>query len=264
MIGEIYIGGSGLALGYLGKPELTKDRFIPDPFCEGGRLYRTGDLGRWLPDGNMEFIGRKDDQVKIHGHRIELGEIAYALQAHPDVEAAVILAGRKPSGEQLLTAYVKAGLHVQSSALRAFLRRSLPAYMIPSNVVRVEHFPLTASGKPDREKLEKMESFFSETEYAVPRNEVEQRLASIWQELLEKERIGIKDNFFESGGHSIKVMKLVSRIHKEFGVKLRFDDVFNHATVEDLAKEIMRSNWAKEPMVDAYEKDLIEDKNFII
>src|SRR6185312_12162553 len=196
--GELYIGGAGLARGYLGRPELTAERFVADPFAEdGGRLYRTGDLVRYLPDGNLEFIGRADEQVKIRGFRIELGEIEAGLLGYAGVRQAVVVA--------------REGLAVEAAELRGHLRRSLPEYMIPGAFVQLQQLPLTVNGKVDRRGLPAPEER-GQAEYVAPRTATEQVLAEVWAEVLHLERVGIHDNFFELGGHSLLATQVIARV----------------------------------------------------
>nr|WP_295875048.1 non-ribosomal peptide synthetase [uncultured Chitinophaga sp.] len=226
--GEICIGGIGLARGYLHQPALTAEKFVPHPFLAGERLYKTGDLGRWLPDGNIEYLGRKDDQVKIRGYRIELGEIEAALLKYPGTEAAVVVAKHNAGGDKELVAYVVNKSPVQASDLKAYLGNLLPAYMVPAYYMQVNAFPLTANGKLDRKQLpapdgaaESMKAAF-----AAPANKTEAALLAIWQNVLWKDGISVLDNFFDLGGHSLKATRLASQIHKAFDVRMSLKDLF--------------------------------------
>ncbi len=237
VVGELCVGGAGLALGYLNKPELTAEKFVPNPFRPGELMYKTGDLVRWLPDGNVEFKGRKDDQVKIAGYRIELGEVEAALQHHPQVDSAVVLAKLNPSGEKILVAYYVAQEQVEPTALRAFMAASLPAYMIPWHFMQVAAMPLTANGKLDRKQLPEPQGFEAQrsVDYVAPTTATQTKLVQVWQEILGKENISIKDNFFDLGGHSLKATRLASYIHKLFDAPVTLEDLFVNPVLEDQA-----------------------------
>jgi len=247
--GEIWVGGDGLARGYLNNPELTAEKFRPSPSTPAtthhspltNRLYRTGDRGRWLDDGTIEFLGRVDDQVKIRGFRIEPGEIEARLLRHPEVKEAVVLAREDQSGEKALCAYLvtKAGRHLESQVLREFLSRSLPDYMIPAHVITLECLPLTVSGKINRKALPEPDIKASQ-HYVAARDESERRLVSLWAEVLgiEDPQIGITDNFFSLGGHSLKATTLLALIHKKFQVQIRLADFFKSATIAGLSSQI--------------------------
>ncbi|MFL5745679.1 MAG: amino acid adenylation domain-containing protein [Niastella sp.] len=238
--GEICVGGIGLGRGYLNNEELTREKFIPHPWLPGERIYRTGDLGRWLPDGNIVFTGRKDEQVKIRGYRIEPGEIEKALQSHPDIDSAVVIAKVKPSGEKELVAYLTGKNTLTAPAIHAHLSRIVPAYMLPGYYVLLSAFPLTPNGKIDRRALPDPEgrSLLSDIEFVAPRNDIEEKLVAIWQQILGKDRIGVKDNFFEIGGHSLKVTQLISRINSSFLVQIRIQSIFREPTIENIAVQI--------------------------
>lgn len=240
VVGEIYIGGVGLARGYLNRPELTAERFTQDPFSDDptSRLYRTGDLARFLPDGNIEFVGRSDHQVKIRGFRVELGEIEAAFLKHPRVRDAVVLAREDHPGNMRLVAYLVAaeGSAPLRPELRAFLRNKLPDYMVPHAIVELESLPLTPNGKVDRDALPLPEhdNLASTAEYVAPRTETEKILVEIWQELLGIDKIGIHDNLFDLGGHSLLTVRVVMRA-KRRGVILAPDLIFQFPTVAELA-----------------------------
>lgn len=242
--GELYIGGAGLALGYMNRPELTAEKFVADPFSNHARkrLYRTGDLVRWRADGNLEFLGRIDDQVKLRGFRIELGEIESVLIEHPDVsQCVVILRQDRPDDNRLVAYCVPAhGTRLNTSQLRSHLRDRLPDYMVPSAFVEMEKLPLTATGKLDRRDLPVPDDSRPElaTDYATPRNPIEQQLASIWSEVLGIQEIGIHDNFFALGGHSLLAVRMNSRIASALQVKLPLRKLFEASTIAELATEI--------------------------
>jgi amino acid adenylation domain-containing protein len=247
--GEIYIGGAGVACGYLNRPGLTAQRFVPDPFTEpsphgvysGARLYRTGDLGRYLSDGNIEFLGRNDDQVKLRGYRIELGEIEAQLRSCAGVREAVVLAREDVPGEKRLVAYATAtaGAQLQASELRDALRVVLPEYMIPSLFVMLPALPLTPSGKLDRRALPAPEGLHRVTTYEPPEGDIERALAEIWQSLLHVERVGRHDNFFELGGHSLLTVSLMTRIRGALDVRVSVASIFTSPTIAGLARLIL-------------------------
>ncbi|OXB20714.1 hypothetical protein B0A71_06650, partial [Flavobacterium tructae] len=239
VIGELCIGGAQVARGYLNKEELTKEKFIANPFKEGERIYKTGDLARWLPDGNIEYIGRKDDQVKIRGYRIELGEIENVLSSLAGVNQCCVLAKEDTAGNKRLVGYVVLEAALDKDRLQNQLKLSLPEYMVPQLWVTLEKMPLTSNGKLDKKALPDPDgSDLSSTEYVAPRNETEEQLAAIWQNLLGVEQIGIHDNFFELGGHSLLATRLVSMIRKELIIEVSIREVFEHATISDLAAHI--------------------------
>ncbi|KIO77621.1 hypothetical protein TH53_08205 [Pedobacter lusitanus] len=231
--GEICVAGIGVARGYLKRPDLTAEKFVPNPFHSGERMYKTGDLGRWLPDGNMEYLGRMDDQVKIRGFRIELGEIESVLQDHPLVSQAVVVAKSDESDIKRLVGYVVPEEGADRDELTEYLKERLPEYMVPV-IFMMEEFPLTANGKIDKKALPDVVSSMLQ-EYVAPRDHREQQLAEIWQRLLEVPQIGIYDNFFERGGHSLLVIRLIAAIRKEMSTELLVKDVFVRPTVHELA-----------------------------
>ncbi|RTQ90552.1 MULTISPECIES: non-ribosomal peptide synthetase [Stenotrophomonas] len=238
--GELYVGGAGVARGYLNRPELTDERFLPDPYDSdpSARLYRTGDLGRRLPDGDLQYLGRNDFQVKIRGFRIELGEIEACLQACDGVREAVVHAREDTPGDKRLVGYLiaEAGGNPSAAALREALRHHLAEYMIPTAFVRVEEWPLTGNGKLDRHALPAPDATAIATHrYQAPVNEVEQVIASIWQDVLGIERVGRHDNFFELGGDSIRTIAVVAKA-KKLGLSLSVAQVFRSASVAQLAK----------------------------
>jgi amino acid adenylation domain-containing protein len=238
--GEIYIGGAGVALGYLNRPELTRERFIPDPFNagSGATLYRTGDLGRWRADGNIEFLGRNDHQVKLRGFRVELGEIEAQLARHPQVREAAVIVRADVPGEKRLVAYLMARTQNAPSAdtLRSHLKAALPEYMIPGAFVVLDSLPLTPSGKVDRKSLPVPDlSAYVTQKYEAPRGSVEEALAGIWRELLQVERVGRHDNFFDFGGHSLLATRVISRIRELLHVELSLRALFDAPNIAMLA-----------------------------
>jgi amino acid adenylation domain-containing protein len=236
-VGEIHVGGVALARGYLKRPQLTGERFLPNPFVGSGRMYQTGDFGRWRADGNLEYMGRKDTQVKVHGYRIELGEIEGQLLKHAQVKEAVVLAREDAPGEKRLVAYYSSLDHeVEQEGLRTHLQQHLPAYMVPAALVRLAKLPLTPSGKVDRRALRAPEeSDYVRRDYEDPQGEIELALAQIWQELLGVSRVSRYDNFFELGGHSLRAIHLQLRIHAGFGITVPLRATFEHPTLHQLA-----------------------------
>ncbi|RAX06509.1 hypothetical protein CKY10_22495 [Photorhabdus sp. HUG-39] len=241
--GELYIGGVQVGRGYLNRPELTAERFIADPFSNkaGARLYKTGDLGRWLPDGNIEYLGRNDFQVKIRGFRIELGEIEARLAACDGVREAVVVAREDAPGDKRLVAYLvpQAGMGLDAATLRAELSTSLADYMLPGAFVGLEALPLTPNGKLDRQALPAPDQSAVVTrQYEAPQGKLEQQLAQIWQDLLGVEHIGRHDNFFELGGHSLLAMSLVARLRQSLDTEIVLGDIFTEKTISQLAISI--------------------------
>ncbi|HVR07865.1 MAG TPA: amino acid adenylation domain-containing protein, partial [Thermoanaerobaculia bacterium] len=253
--GELYVGGAGLARGYLRRPELTAEAFVPDPFAggalsQGGRLYRTGDLARRQADGTLVFAGRRDHQVKVRGFRIEPGEIESVLRRHPGVGEAVVAPFAEGGRDRRLAAfYTAADESLDEAALRAFARRSLPEHMVPSAFLRLPALPLTANGKVDRRALPSPADLLAaadpgERDAAVPRTPVEEVIAGIWEEVLGFDRarpprgIGLHENFFDLGGHSLLVTRVLSRIREALGVELKVQALFAHPTVAALAQAV--------------------------
>jgi amino acid adenylation domain-containing protein/non-ribosomal peptide synthase protein (TIGR01720 family) len=239
--GELYAGGEGVARGYLNRPGLTAEKFVPDPFSPepGARLYRTGDRARWRPDGTVEFLGRLDEQVKVRGFRIEPGEVEAALARHPSVRRAAVAAREDASGDKVLAAYVvpASGGEVDAAALRAWLREHLPAPMIPSAFVRMEQLPLTANGTVDRRALPAPDPAAAGAArgHVAPRTPVEETLCAVFAEVLGVERVGVEDDFFALGGHSLRAMQVASRVHEQLGAELPLRALFDAPTVAELA-----------------------------
>lgn len=236
--GELYTGGDGVAKGYLNQPDLTAEKFVSNPFDKSDTLYRTGDLARWRDDGAIEFIGRNDNQVKVRGFRIELGEIETNLMLHAEVQQAVVIAFMNTVGTQELAAYVVGSASLETNELTTFLRRSLPAHMIPAQLVKLDNLPLTINGKVDTRALPSLLANSSNTaEIIAPRNEAETVLLTIWRTVLNRERLGISDHFFENGGDSIKAIQISSRLIAQ-GWQMTVADLFTHPTVTALAPHI--------------------------
>src|SRR5438093_381914 len=243
-VGELYIGGVGLARGYLNRPELTQERFVPHPFSAevGTRLYKTGDLARHLANGDLEYLGRGDYQVKIRGHRIELGEVEAVVSQHPAVRETVVVAREDSPGDKRLVAYVvpRPDQTPQTGELRSYLKQKMPEYMVPTGFVMLEALPLTPNGKVDRRRLPAPDRSRPEHEsgYVAPRNKVELRLVEVWQEALDIKPISVTDNFFDLGGHSLLAVRLFIQIEKSFGRSLPLATIFKAPTVEQLAAMI--------------------------
>nr|WP_276540155.1 non-ribosomal peptide synthetase [Paenibacillus dendritiformis] len=237
--GELCISGAGVARGYLNRPELTVERFVENPFEPGARMYRTGDLAKWLPDGTIAYLGRIDHQVKIRGYRIELGEVEAQLLKIASVQEAVVIAREDGDGQPYLCAYIVADKELTAGELRSALSQALPSYMVPSCFVQLEHMPLTSNGKIDRKALPAPDgSMQTGADYVAPRTALEAELAQIWQEVLGLSRIGVKDNFFDIGGHSLRATTLVAKLHKEMGIEMPLREVFQYPTIEQMAEVI--------------------------
>jgi hypothetical protein len=225
----LYIGGSGIARGYLNNRELTSERFLPNRFKgDGSRLYRTGDLVRWLADGNLEYLGRNDEQVKIRGYRIELGEIEHALLKLEGIRQASVLCKERKSGSSVskyLVGYYVSDVEWSPDRITDELSSVLPEYMVPAVYVRLEHFPLTVNGKLDKMKLPDPE-FGSEESYVGPSTELEEKMCLIWQDVLGISRVGVQDDFFRIGGNSILAIRVSHRMSETLGVEIKVADVF--------------------------------------
>jgi len=244
--GEIYVGGAGVARGYLNRPELTQERFVKDPFSKDpcARLYRTGDLARYLTNGEIAYLGRIDEQIKILGHRIEPNEIVSVLDRHPHIQSSLVLAREEPCREKHLVAYVVLNPESQTSAadLRSFLEKELPQYMVPALFVRLEAMPLTQNGKLDRAALPapNSDNTLRDEEFTPPRTPVEERLAVMLSALLGLDQVSVHDNFFMLGGHSLLGTQLISQLRGAFGIELPLRTLFESPTVEQLSHQIER------------------------
>lgn len=246
--GELFVGGAGVTYGYLNRPDLTAEKFIPDPFAEkpGQRLYRTGDRARYLSDGNIEFLGRMDYQVKIRGFRIELGEVEATLGRYPDIQQAAVIVSGSNGQTQRLVAFLVAqnGLQPSISELRAYLKNHLPDYMIPAHFIWLDEMPLSPNGKIDRRALSAYdlgEAIGPKTDFVAPRNATEQIIADIWQSVLGCQRVGCHDNFFELGGHSLLATQVISRLREAFQTDVPLRVIFESPTVAELAEYFDRS-----------------------
>jgi acyl-CoA synthetase (AMP-forming)/AMP-acid ligase II len=238
--GEIWIGGHGVARGYRARPELTAQRFAADPFSERSRaqMYRTGDIGRWRPDGGLDFLGRVDAQVKIRGFRVEPGEIEVVLGQHPDVRECSVIPYEFAPGDRRLAAYVvpRVGQSLQGTELRAHLKSRLPEFMIPSTFTLLEELPRTVNDKVERSLLPAPGVTLSpNTEHVAPRTLVEKEIQAIWMEVLRIPNVGIDDDFFETGGHSLLALQTVSRLHARFGRLIRLRDLYQTRTIRSLS-----------------------------
>ncbi|MEH2001258.1 MAG: amino acid adenylation domain-containing protein [Nostoc sp.] len=246
--GELHIGGVGLARGYLNRPELTQEKFISNPFEEIGKskLYKTGDLARYLPNGNIEYLGRIDNQVKIRGFRIELGEVETVLSQHGDVQICCVIAREEIPGNKRLVAYIvphpqatcteRSRSTPTTSELRQFLSNKLPGYMVPAAFVILESLPLTPNGKVDRRALPDPDLHQELSDYVIPNTEVEKIIAGIWQKALELEKVGVYNNFFELGGHSLLLVQINQQLQEIFGLELSIVDMFNYSTIHTLSQ----------------------------
>ena len=242
--GELCVGGEGLGRGYLNQPTLTNEKFVINPFISGERVYRSGDLGKLSVDGELEYLGRLDHQVKIRGFRIELGEIEKQLSTHEDINEAVVIAKEEKNGEKYLCAYIVGERGIPVFELRDYLISRLPGHMIPSYFIQLGKIPLTSSGKLDQKALPKPEFDGSIGEYVPPRNGVEAKLAAIWEEELGLSRLGIHDNFFSAGGHSLKAVQVAGKIRSVLGVEVRIHELFQFPTIAELSQIIQKRNVA--------------------
>ena len=238
VVGEICVGGIGVGRGYVEEPGKTAQSYIPDVFCgTGARLYRTGDVGRLGRGGEIEYLGRIDQQVKVRGYRIELGEIEAALNEHPAIDQAVVVAIGQDEGERRLVAYLVAKEQLSRNDLKEYLKERLPDYMVPAVMMQLEELPLTANGKIDRKALPKPLAGV-EVEYAGPQTEVEEILVGIWAEALGVERVGINDNFFDLGGNSLSAFRVISRVRRALDVEVPLLKLFETGTISEFAKQI--------------------------
>jgi acyl carrier protein len=256
--GELHIGGAGVSRGYLNRPELTKERFIPDPFRPGGRLYKTGDLARRRLDGTIAFAGRIDHQVKINGLRVELGEIEAALLTHPEVGQAVVVVTTDQSGARQLTGYLRAepGSTPPVADLRAHLARTLPGYMIPTYLIALDQLPLTANGKIDKAALPAPETVIVRAEPVPPRTLLETMLVDLYATVLSNDRIGAADSFFDAGGNSLQALQLIAQLYSTLAVDLDVSAVFLAPTAQQLADVLREKHGFEDASLD---EESIED-----
>ena len=264
--GEIYIGGAGVARGYLNRAELTAERFLPDPYIEdanegGARMYRTGDLGRWRADGQIEFLGRNDFQVKVRGFRIELGEIEARLAEHAGIREAVVWRARTRPATSVwwpTTRVKKTETTKRRSRPRSCgrsLAASLPEYMVPAAYVRLESLPLTPNGKLDRKALPAPdEDAYATQTYEAPQGEMERKLAEIWAEVLKLEKVGRHDNFFALGGHSLLAMRVMTRLRQAWGVEVGIRELFAHPVLAELVRSVEQAKRTELPPITRAER----------
>ncbi|MCV0025607.1 surfactin non-ribosomal peptide synthetase SrfAB [Bacillus sp. XT-2] len=243
--GELCVGGSGVARGYVNLPELTKKQFLEDPFRPGEKMYRTGDLARWLPDGNIEFLGRIDNQVKVRGFRIELGEIETKLNMAEHVTEAAVIIRKNKADENEICAYFTADREVSVSGLRKTLSQSLPDYMVPAHLIQMDSLPLTPNGKINKKELPAPQSDAVQSEYAAPKTESEKKLAKIWEGILGV-KAGVTDNFFMIGGHSLKAMMMTAKIQEHFHKEVPIKVLFEKPTIQELALYLEESESKEE------------------
>jgi len=236
--GTLYVAGDGLSRGYLNKPELTAEKFIDNPFLAGTKMYNTGDLGKWLSNGDVIYLGRNDDQVKIRGHRIELGEIERNIVDIKNINQSVVVVNER-QGDKYIVAYYVSENKIDKKEIQEFLSKKLPDYMLPAYYIQIESIPLTSNGKADKNALPNVTyNDLVETEFIEPKTEIEIKLANIWKEILTIEKVSLTDNFFEIGGHSIKAMKLISKIKEEFEVSFKISEIFTNSTLLSQAENI--------------------------
>jgi amino acid adenylation domain-containing protein len=258
IIGELCIGGDGLARGYLGRDDLTAEKFVENPFITGNCIYRTGDLAHWKPDGSIEFLGRKDHQIKVNGIRVELGEIENILLKHPEIKEAIVLVKKAAIGtKKTLWGFLSSPKRLSEAEIREYLSEQLPSYMIPSTFVQLEKIPLIPSGKADKKLLQAVELEQDEN-YVPPGNETQQKLQDIWKNNLGLEKVGVIDNFFNIGGDSIKSISLINKVNQEFETNLKIRDLFQNETIEKLADIIDKSEVKKTGPTEEYQQTLKE------
>jgi len=261
--GEICVSGKGVAKGYLNDPELTSEKFIKK---DGELFYKTGDMGRWLPDGRLEFLGRKDDQVKVRGYRVELGEIEKAILKSDEVTKAVcVIYNNDGKQENQIVAYYSAETDIRSSELKKFLEASLPNYMVPAYIIKVETFHYLPSGKVNRNALPDVSETTFDVDFVEPTTELEKKLAVVWADNLNKSRVGVTDNYFAIGGDSIKAIRLAVEINKQIESKVEVNDIFSHSTIQELIKNVVdeKRDHSEHEVADA-EKQLVEFKENIL
>ncbi|MGB7604797.1 MAG: amino acid adenylation domain-containing protein, partial [Lutisporaceae bacterium] len=253
--GELCFSGIGLGRGYLNRPELTAEKFIENPFATGERMYKTGDLAKWLPDGNIEFLGRIDHQVKIRGFRIELGEIESQLLKYEGISEVIVIAKEDKNKSNYLCGYICGEREYSISELREYLAKELPEYMIPSYIIQLDKLPLTGNGKVDRKALPEPDgSITTGVEYVAPSNKIEEKLSEIWSEVLGIERVGINDNFFELGGHSLKAINIAAKINKELNVSVPLREMFKTPTIKGLANYVEGTKQSMYSKIEAVEE----------
>ena len=251
MAGELWIAGEGVVRGYHERSDLTEERFVPDPFSDrdGARMYRTGDLARWTEEGRIDFLGRLDHQVKIRGYRIELGEIEARLAGLPGVREAVVIAREDVPGDVRLVGYVLAeGNKIDEGALRDGLREHLPEFMVPSNLVRLDRYPQTPNGKVDRKALPAPNEVgqVSQAAFVAPESDLEAQIATVWREVLYLEQVGVNDNFFDLGGHSLLVVQAHRKLAGVLEVPITLTDLYRFPTIAGLAERLSKGDGSAE------------------
>ncbi|MEO7976384.1 amino acid adenylation domain-containing protein [Flavobacterium sp.] len=239
VVGELHLAGASLARGYLNSPELTQEKFITHPLATTSKLYKTGDLAKWLPDGNIQFMGRIDNQIKLRGYRIELGEIEVALQELEEIKEAVVLV-KEIQGEKYITAYIVCEEDIEPAVLKKRLGRTLAEYMVPTYFIYLDAMPVTTNGKVDTRALPNIdnEQFNDIVNYIPATTDLEKKMVAIWQEILKRDKIGIEDSFFALGGHSLKAMNVISKIQKEFNIKIELKELYKEPTISNLVRYI--------------------------
>ncbi|KEI95363.1 amino acid adenylation protein [Clostridium botulinum A2B7 92] len=258
--GELCVGGAGIARGYLNKEELTKEKFIENPYVDGEKIYKTGDIAKWLSDGNIHFMGRMDYQVKINGFRIELQEIEAQLLKYSKIKEAVVVDKKDEGGNKYLCAYVVSKEKVSPKEIKDFLKKKIPSYMIPSYIMQLDSMPVNSNGKVERKALSSPDLLQNDVEFIKPRNKIELKLENIWSQIFKLKKISIKDNFFNLGGSSLTAINLVSRIHKEFKRRISIIDVFNKPSIEELAEYLKVMDVKKTFNFNEIEK--VEEKDY--
>ncbi len=240
-VGKLYLSGSGVANGYLNRKEQTQEKFTEDPFVKGERMYDTGDLAKWLPNGNIEFLGRKDKQIKLRGHRIELGEIESQITCYSDDINQAVVTIKEKGKEKLLVAYVVCDIPLNKIEIRDYLVNNIPSYMIPSHFVEIDKVPLTPNGKINRDVLPEINDNDSiRAEYVAPKSEEEKILVKIWNKTLQLDRVGVTDSFFQMGGHSLMVSKVIKEMHKQLGKSVAYKEFFEAPTITGIVKRLER------------------------
>lgn len=254
--GELCVAGNGLAKGYLNRPDLTLKKFVSNPINNNETIYRTGDMAKWLPDGNIEFLGRADYQLKIRGNRIELGEIEKQLLTNKNIKDTIVVDKEDNDGNKFLVQYFIADVKFSYDEVKSILNEALPSYMIPSYFVQLDKMPLTQNGKVDRRYLqENFKETFSSTKYEEPKNSIEIELLSLWKEVLNLDKIGVNDNFFEIGGHSLRATKLVSKIRKNLNVQVPLKEIFEKNTIRLLAEYIKQEEKRADLVIDPIKEE---------
>ncbi|EQB9790684.1 condensation domain-containing protein, partial [Clostridium botulinum] len=236
VVGELCVGGDGVARGYLNREELNRERFILNPYVKGERIYKTGDFAKMLPDGNIKFLGRMDNQVKIRGYRIELGEIEKEILKNEEIKEVIVVDRKDQSGSKYICAYVVAKSELNLDKIKEDIANELPIYMVPSYIIQLDSMPLTQNGKIDKKALPEVDITTIAKEYIAPRNEMEEKICKIYSEVLGIEKISIRDDFFDIGGHSLKAINVVSRLQKELKLKVEVSNIFTYSTVEKLSE----------------------------